>query len=125
MPLSFFLDSGQAWLMEQKNFIGQSVTYSRGATSVEIAATMGRSGFEITGTDGAFTALETHDSIVDPSLLVINSSEVTPRPGDKITWEVDGSIREYRVLDISGFQNHKYDPLRKTLRIYTKLVGST
>lgn len=125
MP-TIFSDMGQGWLTETlKDSAGQSVTYRRGVYSVEFNATFGRSEFQVTSGDGSFTEVETHDFIFPPADLVLNGSVTVPQAGDTITWTVGGADRLYRVIDQPGFQNHKFDPLRKTLRVYTKRISVT
>ncbi len=122
MALSFFTNYGQSWLMEQKSSIGTTVTYKRGVHSVELAATFGRTEFELIAGDNSSSVIHTHDFIVSPSDLVIDGSVTEPRTGDTVTWTVDGEDRVYRVLDRPGLKAFSYDSLRKTLRIHTLFV---
>lgn len=117
---TIFSDMGQGWLTETlKASAGQSVTYRRGSDSISVSAVFGRSEFQLTDQAGTVTALETHDFIFGPSDLEISGSQITPRVGDKVLWTLDGSAREYRVVDQPGFQPYKFDPLRKTIRVFT------
>ena len=122
MAIDYFTNYGQSWLMEQKSSIGLTVTYSRGGDSVDITATLSRTEFEVISGDNSSSVIETHDFIIKPEDLVIGGTVTKPQPGDEITWTVDGEDRLYRVLDRPGLQNHRYDALRKALRIHTTLM---
>jgi hypothetical protein len=111
------LAQGAAWLEQQRTkHLATSVTYVRGALSVEVAATIGRT--KVEADDGHVVRVEftDRDFLILAADLVLGGQVVEPARGDLIR---EGS-REFEVLD------WRYsDPYRQTLRITTKHVGAT
>ena len=111
------LAQGAAWLEQQRTkHLATTVTYVRGAESVEVAATIGRT--KVEADDGHVVRVEftDRDFLILAADLVLNGQPSEPQRGDLIR---EGP-REFEVLD------WRYsDPYRQTLRITTKHVGAT
>ena len=116
------IKDGMAWLTAQLNAHAASlVTYTRGADSVQVYATKGRTKFEVE--DGYGTRIETEvlDFLILAADLVLAGCLVEPQRGDRIA-DV-GSTIVYEVMAPGGEQDWRYsDPYRQTLRIHTKRV---
>lgn len=129
MIVADLLDKASAWLQDQRvKFLAHMVVYQRGAESVELAATVGRTVFEQADEYGIVQRTESRDFLVRTSDLVIGGAAVLPRPGDRIRETAGGQSFVYEVLS----QNQRgerppwrySDPQRRTLRIHTKLVAT-
>ncbi|MFA7195792.1 MAG: hypothetical protein WC210_08765 [Candidatus Neomarinimicrobiota bacterium] len=94
-----------------------AVTYSRGADSVELEPTIGRTPYSIL--DGEVSVeYESRDYIVASSLLVLDGETVLPQRGDQIT-EASGDIYEVMALD-GEHCFRRMGPSGEVLRIHTK-----
>lgn len=108
-----------------KKLAGLTVTYTRGAATVDIVARVGMSKTEIADQDGTSFEIKVRDWIVDAADLVLDAETVTPRRGDTITETVAGMVRVYEVLPVAGEETHRYsDATGKRWRIHTKLKSS-
>ena len=115
------LKQGSDWLEDQRHrHLSRTVTYRRGAVSVELSATVGRTTFEIDSGTGFLERIESRD------YLVLGGQATLPERGDLIV-ETDGSaVFSYEVTAPGTEPAWRYsDPYRKTLRIHTKLVESS
>ena len=120
------LKSGSAWLSGQmKAHAASTVTYKRGANSVSIAATKGRSEFEIVGGELAdLVRADLSDWIVDADELILASVTVEPQIGDLVE-ETTGTVkRTYEVMaPAPRTAPWRYsDPYHERLRIHSKLI---
>ena len=97
------LQSGAVWLAGQlQSHAGQTVTYRRGAESVEITATVGQSEYmadDVAGFHGSFVS---QDWIIPHSVLVLSEEQITPRRGDTVERTVNGEVETYEVLPPSA-----------------------
>jgi len=130
------LRDGLAWLAGQRHdHMSTEVTYHRGAQSVTLRATVGRTPFDITSESGISQQSESRDYLIRAEDLVLGGTQRLPEVGDKIH-EVDGSttyIYEVRIPGSIGSgtpdqmePHYRYsDPGRLALRIHTKLVQRT
>jgi hypothetical protein len=121
------LKQGSDWLEDQRHkHLSRTVTYRRGAVSVEISATVGRTTFEIDSGTGFLERIESRDYLVLSADLVLGGQATLPERGDLIV-ETDGSaVFSYEVTAPGTEPAWRYsDPYRKTLRIHTKLVESS
>jgi hypothetical protein len=111
------LAQGAAWLEQQRTrHLTTSVTYVRGAQSVVVPATIGRTKFQTDDGTAVRVEFTDRDFLILAADLVLNGQPSDPQRGDLIR---EGS-REFEVLD------WRYsDPYRQTLRITTKHVGAT
>lgn len=99
-----------------RRFAGVTITYTRGASSVEIVAVPGRSTQSVDNGD-IITELQTRDYLLLASELVIGGAEVTPERGDTVT--VGGEV--LALLSQNGEPLWRYtDQTRTMLRIHTK-----
>ncbi len=102
------------------DFASETVSYTRGALSVAVQATRGRTPFErLDG--GVVVAFESADFIIKWSLLTFDGSAVViPRAGDRIT-DANGKVFEVNVPDNSAV----YESIGGNLvvKIHTKAVS--
>ena len=118
------LDKGSAWLEGQrKKHATREVTYLRGAESVVVKATLGRTLFEQDDGAGVIVRMQVRDYLIDTADLVLAGEQTLPAKGDRIE-EIDAGLKHtYEVLPLGGEQHWRYsDPYRRTLRIHTKLI---
>lgn len=121
------LEKASDWLeMKRVQHASRAVSYSRGELAAEIAATVGKTTFEIDDGNGVLLRQESRDFLVLAADLVLGDQEVLPERGDRIcetqgeksyTYEVTAPGRE----PCWGYS----DPYRKTLRIHTKQVETS
>ena len=108
------------WLgkMRSEN-LSHTVTYSRDADSVQIAAAIGQTTFEVQNDYGVMEKWESRDFLVTAADLVLAGVQIVPERGDRIT--DDGNV--YEVLS-PGKEDvfRKSDQFGVTLRIHTKQV---
>jgi len=91
------------------------VVYRQGATELEIAATYGRTDYEVQDDYGLTVGATSMDFLIPAEVL-----ELVPKPGDVIV--ADG--RRYEVMDLGSENCWRWsDPYRTTLRIHTKDTG--
>jgi hypothetical protein len=121
------LQSASQWLDRQrKAFASQTVTYRRGAFSVSVQATIGRSVFEVEEASGVVQQVESRDYLITPADLVLNSATVEPQAGDTIEETTGGRTRTYKCLPFGTEKPWRYsDPYRATFRVHTKLMSET
>jgi hypothetical protein len=122
--VSDLLDKGSAWLEGQrKKHATREVTYSRGAASVLVKATIGRTLFEQDDGAGVIVRMQVRDYLIDTADLVLAGEQTLPAKGDRIEEFDAGQKHTYEVLPLGGEQHWRYsDPYRRTLRIHTKLI---
>lgn len=111
------LQSGSQWLADQLNkHTTQCVIYSRGAVTLEIAATRGSSTFESEDTDGAIHRVETQDFLIS-DLARFREMFGDPKDGDQVH---DGQMN-FRVLSPGGEKPYRYSGQHRTvLRVHSK-----
>jgi len=114
------LEQASAWLGGmRKQHLSRLVTYSRGADSSQVAATVGRTVFEVDDGYGVVEKWESRDFLITAADLVLGGVAVTPQCGDRIT---DGG-RVYEVLAPGKEDVFRLsDPYGVTLRVHTKQV---
>ena len=118
------LRQGSAWLDGQRHMhLTQTVLYQRGAESIELSATIGRTEFEQADEYGVLHRTESRDYIIRAADLVLAGETVLPKAGDQIR-ETDGALTHvYEVMAPGGEPPWRYsDPYRVALRIHTKHV---
>jgi hypothetical protein len=115
------LARGSAWLRSRMlEHASQTVTFVRGATSLEISAVRGRSEFEVIEGESLVRSRGV-DWIVAKNALVVAGQPVRPAIGDEFRETVDGVLRQYRVLAL-GDEVWREEAQGELLRIHTKLV---
>jgi hypothetical protein len=120
------LDKGSNWLEGQrKKHATREVTYRRGAESVVVKATIGRTVFEQDDGTGVIVRTQVRDYLIDTVDLVIAGQPTLPEKGDRIEETDAGKKYVYEVLPLGSEPHWRYsDPYRRTLRIHTKLVAT-
>lgn len=120
------LEKGSTWLEDQRTrHLTRLVAYHRGADSVEIKATIGRTVFEQADDFGVIQKTESRDFLVLAADLVLNGERVLPKAGDRVR-EVQGDqVLIYEVMAPGTEPPFRYsDAYRQTLRIHTKHVAT-
>ncbi|MCC7407219.1 MAG: hypothetical protein IT442_04055 [Phycisphaeraceae bacterium] len=118
------LAQGAAWLDQMRlAHLSQLVTYERGADSVELAATLGTTSYEVMDDSGATVQAQGMDFIVSAADLVLNGESATPRVGDRIRLTQGTTQRVFEVLDLAGSGHYRpCDPAGQMLRIHAKQI---
>ena len=120
------LQQGLDWLEGQrKAHLSRTVTYRRGAASVEVPATVGATRFESDDGSGMVVEMESRDYLIASADLVLDGQQVQPERGDQVLETRDGATHVYEVMDL-GPEKHfvTCDPDGRTLRVHTKHVGT-
>ncbi|MFA6134565.1 MAG: hypothetical protein WC869_11175 [Phycisphaerae bacterium] len=116
------LEQAAGWLDRMRTaHLSRNVTYCRGAGSVQVAATVGRTVFEVENAYGIVEKAESRDFLVSAASLVMDGQVIRPQRGDQIS--DDG--RTYEVM-APGNEDvcRPADPYGITLRIHTKFVSN-
>jgi hypothetical protein len=120
------LETGMTWLRDQlKTHRAKSVTYKRGAQSVVVSATIGRTLVDTEDDNGLTIRAQVRDYLIQAADLVLAGQPVLPLRGDQII-EVDGATTyTHEVLPL-GPAEEMYrwsDEYHKLLRIHTKQIS--
>ncbi len=120
------LSMGLGWLEDQRRqHLTRDVTYQRGAQSVTLLATIGRTEFEQVDEYGVVSRAQSRDFLLRTADLVLGGSTVLPQAGDRIRETDDGVTFVHEVMAPAGQPPWRYsDAFRRTLRIHTKLVST-
>jgi hypothetical protein len=120
------LQQGAVWLegMRHKH-ASRPVMYLRGAQSVALNATVGRSVFQVVAADGMVEQVERRDYLIRAADLVLGGAVVLPQVGDRIRETIGAKVEVYEVMG-AGQEKHfrKSDPDGLTLRIHTAHVST-
>ena len=116
------LQGGLDWLEGQRRaHMSRTVTYRRGASTVEVPATRAATRYEVDDGYGTIVEQDMRDYLVAASDLVLG----LPEPGDDILDEIDGVTHVYEVTTLGGERHYRVcDPDRNTLRIHTQYIGT-
>jgi len=119
------LQRGSAWLERKRNrHLTRDVVYVRGADSVEVKATVGRTIFRVDKGYGVLERIEARDYLILAADLMLSGIPALPKAGDKVLEVEDGKTFTYEILAPGNEPCWRYSDLyRVTLRIHTKLVG--
>jgi len=120
------LEQGASWLDDQRHqHMTRSVSYTRGASTVAVQATIGRTEFEQADEYGIVHKTESRDYLIRTADLVLEGQATLPKRGDLIR-ETDGTTTVvYEVLSPGDEPVFRYsDPYRKALRIHTKHIAT-
>ena len=130
------LEQGSMFLEDQRHrHMTRTVTYLRGAESVDLQATIGRTVFEEADDFGVVHRTETRDYLIRTQDLVLGGQPALPTAGDRIR-DMDaggggggGAILLYEVMAPGGAGGGEppyrfSDPHRRTLRVHTKFIGT-
>lgn len=120
------LERGSNWLEDQRvAHASRPVTYQRGASSVDVPASIGRTEFEIDNGVGILERSESRDFLVPAADLVLDGAQALPERGDRIRETIGTVTFLYEVMAPGKEPPWRYsDAYRRTLRIHTKLVGT-
>jgi hypothetical protein len=113
------------WLENQRTRHATSpVQYVRGSQSIEIAATVGKTTFEVDDGYGVLIRSESRDFLVLAAELVVDGVPTLPQRGDRIRETQGGTTFVYEVTAPGKEPCWRWsDAFRKTLRIHSKEVG--
>ena len=117
--MSNMLRDGATWLTKQLlDNASDPITYSRGAVSLTMCATIGNTAFDSEQADGSMIRFESRDYIFEAAKLVPLLG--LPQDGDLIH---DGD-HTYELLALNGAQPFRYSDRHRTLlRVHTKQVS--
>ncbi len=104
---------------------GETVTYRRGADSIEITAVPGRANDTQLIDDGLSMSVDELLWKVRPEDLVIASVRIQPEDGDRIERTVAGATLVYVVRTESGLPRFTTDPLNSCITIRSKLESGS
>ena len=118
------LEQAVSWLDGvRQTHLSRTVTYQRGGDTVEVAATLGSTGYDVADEAGATVQAKATDFIVSADALVLTSVQVTPQVGDRIRLSAGAKVLVFEVLDLGGAGHYRpCDPGGRMLRIHTKLI---
>ena len=93
------LEQCARWLDDQRHqHMTRSVSYTRGSSTIEVQATIGRTEFEQADDFGIVHKVESRDYLIRTADLVLDGQPTLPKRGDQIR-ETDGSTTKQRVSD--------------------------
>ena len=119
------LQQGAAWLAGQRRrHAAHTVGYHRGASSIELLATVGRTLFEQADDYDNVRQIESRDFLVNTTDLVMDGQVAKPQAGDQIRETLGDEVLVYEVMAPGDEPPFKYSPHRHTLRIHTKHVAT-
>jgi len=99
--------------------MSSDAVYSRGSTSVTVAATAGDYQYEVATEGGSVITAHVQDFIVSKDELLLGDAVVEPMIGDRVTLEG----RTYEVLDLAGGGAWRWSgPPGWAYRIHTKEI---
>jgi len=120
------LRKSSEWLEDQRTkHTASTVEYVRGDQCVEIAATVGKTTFEVDEGHGVLVQHESRDFLLLAAELRMDAVATLPQRGDRIR-ETQGSVvYVYEVLAPGKEPCWRWsDPYRKTLRIHSKQIAT-
>ncbi len=120
------LEKGSTWLEDQRTrHLTRLVAYQRGANSVDVKATIGRTIFEQADDFGVIQKIESRDFLVLAAELVLSGERVLPKAGDHVREAQGDQVFVYEVMAPGTEPPFRYsDAYRQTLRIHTKHVAT-
>ena len=120
------LQQGSDWLEAKRTqYASRVVTYARGAQSVEVSATIGKTTFEVDDGYGVLVRHESRDFLILTADLVLDAEQALPQRGDRIRETQGQQVFVYEVTAPGKEPCWRYsDPYRKTLRIHSKQVDT-
>jgi len=120
------LQQASDWLEDRRNrFAASTVEYVRGSRSVQIAATIGKTTFEVDDGYGVLVRQESRDFLMLAAELVLDGQPATPQRGDRIRETQNNTVFIYEVTAPGKEPCCRYsDAFRKTLRIHTQMIDT-
>jgi hypothetical protein len=119
------LEWGQTWLNNQlQQFASREVVYQRGASTLTVQATVGRTLLKLDdGYGGVLLQWTDRDFLIRAEDLVISGQTILPQRGDTIHEVQAGVTYTYEVLAPGKEPVWKWSDLyRSLLRIHTKQI---
>ena len=118
------LDAGTEWQLAQLvEGASTSMIYRRGALSVGVVVTRGKSEYQTYDDEGnLITEVTDADFIMSASRLTLAGSVVTPETGDRIEEVTTTGTRVYEVMSSGNRRPFSLDASRQLLRIHTKYI---
>lgn len=117
-------DSSESFLRDHRRAsLARTVTYTRGDDSASILAAQGATDVDLDSGHSVVRSIVV-DWIVERADLVLASTTVLPKPGDKISLTVGGDSLTYEVSELGDacYRSHGRDNL--SLRIHSKMVSA-
>lgn len=107
-----------------KQSAGRTVTYTRGAQSVQLTAWVGNTLFaRQTDEPGASVVWGERDYLFAVADLVLGGVAAVPMKGDRITETIDGAALTFELMTPTGEPVWRYaDQTRQVARVHTKRV---
>jgi hypothetical protein len=120
------LQQASNWLEEKRTrHASREVTYARGAQSVDLPATIGKTTFEVDDGYGVLVRHESRDFLVLAADLIPGGVAALPQRGDRIRETQGDTVFVYEVTAPGNEPCWRYsDPYRKTLRVHTKQIDT-
>ena len=120
------LQQSSDWLEAKRTqYASRVVTYARGAQSVDLSATIGKTTFEVDDGYGVLVRHESRDFLILTADLVLDAGQVLPQRGDRIRETQNQTVFIYEVSAPGKEPCWRYsDPYRKTLRIHTTEIAT-
>ena len=118
------LEQAAGWLDGMRvAHLSRTVIYQRGGQSVEIAATLGSTTYEVADESGVTVQAKATDFIVSAGALVLGGEVTQPNVGDRLSVTDGDTVQVFEVLDLAGAGHYRpCDPNGRMLRIHTKQV---
>jgi len=118
------LEKGTAWLDGVRQaHLSRTVTYQRGVDTVDVAATLGSTTYEVADEAGAIGQAKATDFIVAAVALVLGGAPTIPKVGDRIRVPSGAKVLVFEVLDLGGAGHYRpSDPHGRMLRIHAKQI---
>jgi len=107
----------------RQSHLSRLVTYQRGGDSVEIAATLGSTTYEVADEAGVTVQAKATDFIVSAEALALGGAVTRPQVGDRVRVTGGDKVLVFEVLDLGGAGHYRpCDPHGRTLRIHAKQI---
>lgn len=124
-PVPDLLETSSAWLEDQREqFLSRSVIYKRGADTVQVPTTIGRTVFALDDGAGGVLRTESRDYLIRTAHLVLGGAATLPQRGDQIHEMAGTDIYIYEVMAPGDEPHFRFsDPYRKAVRVHTKQIN--
>lgn len=118
------LRDGMDWLTGKLiEHAGESITYSRGRSSVSITATVGKTLLKLADEYGTRVEWADQDFLIRAADLVLDGEAVEPQRGDTVRWARGGTTYVFEVLAPGNEPAWRWaDEHRTMYRVHAKEV---
>ena len=121
--MSVFSEAITASMATVNAYCGETVTYRRAASEIEITATRGARQLAVVEEGGAETTFHSTDFLCLAEAIDFGAGQVEPAVGDEIDAAINGDTVTFEVMDEAGAKHFEYrDHARTMLRIHTKQI---